>query len=135
MLIVMVFLGVFLVLLSGGKSNNSVNNEKLILTGSNDSIRVVPIQIGRDSYGLAMIDVERETLWIYEINPRGTIHNRLKLLAARSWKYDRFLQDYNTSEPRPEQVRLLLEELGQLPKEQEPTEDIIEMAEPNQKDF
>jgi len=35
------------------------------------------------------------------------------LLAARSWKYDRLLEEYNASEPRPKQVKLLLEKLMQ----------------------
>lgn len=75
-------------------------------------ILVVPIQIERDSYGIAMVDTVGQTLWIYELSSRGPVYSRLKLLAARSWRYDRMLQQYNTAEPKPEQVKLLLEELG-----------------------
>jgi predicted RecB family nuclease len=35
------------------------------------------------------------------------------LLAARRCKYDRLLEEYNTAEPRPKQVKLLLEKLQQ----------------------
>ncbi len=37
----------------------------------------------------------------------------MKLLAARSWRYDRQLEQYNTAEPKPEQIKALLEKLGQ----------------------
>jgi hypothetical protein len=38
-------------------------------------------------------------------------------LAARSWRYDRLLQQFNTAEPKPEQVKILLESLGGQIKE------------------
>jgi hypothetical protein len=86
---------------------------------SNSEILVVPIQIEREKYGLAMVDTVSQTLWIYEINNTGPAHNRLRLLAARSWQYDRLLKQYNTAEPKPEQVRMLLEEeAGKQPEEQ-----------------
>ena len=47
----------------------------------------------------------------------GPAHKRLRLLAAQSWQYDRLLQAHNTDEPTPQQVMMLLESLGQLPKE------------------
>jgi len=83
-------------------------------------ILVVPIQLGRDSYGLAMVDTAEQTLWIYELNNRGPAYGRLKLWAARSWQYDGLLRQYNTDEPKPEQVKMLLEDLSfQHPKKQE----------------
>lgn len=91
-------------------------------------IMVVPIQIERDLYGLAMIDTTSQTLWIYEMNSRGPAYNRLKLTAARSWKYDKFLQQYNTAEPKPEQVRMILENLGKSGKnetvQEQPPQDL-----------
>jgi len=72
----------------------------------------VPVQIARDSFGLAMVDTAGQTLWVYQFNNRGPAQNRLKLLAARSWKYDRLLEELNTAEPSPKQVKLLLENLG-----------------------
>jgi hypothetical protein len=64
-----------------------------------------------------MVDTVGQTLWIYELNSRGPAYNRLKLFAARSWQYDRRLKQYNTAEPKPEQVRMLLEDLGEQSKE------------------
>jgi hypothetical protein len=75
-------------------------------------IVVVPIQLEKDLPGLVMIDTVGQTLWIYEINTLASTHNKLRLLAARSWQYDRLLQRYNTADPAPEQVRELLEKLN-----------------------
>ena len=109
-------------------------------TGAESGIIVVPIQIERDSYGLAMVDTIGQTLWVYEISSPGPAYNRLRLLAARSWRYDKLLQQYNTAEPKPEQVKLLLENLGQPPKGQSKEKQkgsdtsILEMAVPDDKD-
>jgi len=81
-------------------------------TYENGNIIVIPVQIARDSFGLAMVDTVGQTLWIYELNNRGPTYNRLRLLAARSWQYDRLLKQYNTAEPKPEQVKILLDNLG-----------------------
>ncbi len=113
-------LGVLASLFIGGKLGPPASAKAELQAGGNGEILVVPIQIERDKYGLAMVDTISQTLWIYEINSMGPAHNRLKLLAARSWQYDRLLKQYNTAEPKPEQVRMLLEEkeLGKQPKEQ-----------------
>lgn len=74
-----------------------------------NGVSVHPIQIARDNYGIAMIDTENEHIWIYELGKSGTRKNKLKLVAARSWKYDRQLAQYNTTEPTPQQVKSLLE--------------------------
>jgi hypothetical protein len=113
--------------------------------GATDSgISVIPVQLARDSYGLAMIDTIEQTIWLYEIDNRPPAHNRLRLLAARSWEYDRRLKNYNTSDPKPDQVKMMLEKLSQqqkplnpeiqkMPEEPQQEQDvnIIEIAEPN----
>ncbi|MCX5634505.1 MAG: hypothetical protein NTW55_01490 [Planctomycetota bacterium] len=115
------------------------------LQASTDSgISAIPVQLTRDSYGLAMVDMASQTIWVYEIDNRSPAHNRLRLLAARSWKYDRMLENYNTADPKPEQVKMMLEKLTQhqkpqnseiqeMPEEQQQEQDvnIIEIAEPN----
>jgi hypothetical protein len=132
-----IVMGVLCLFLMGGRLNSPARAQVGLQTGGDGRILVVPVQIGRDSYGLAMVDTVAQTLWIYEVNSRGPAHKRLALLAARSWRYDRLLQRYNTGEPKPEQVRMLLENLGQLQKEQgrgkQPASDadILEMAKPD----
>jgi len=131
---VLVTLGGVLVLLIIGLSQSpSVQAQPQFGSGSN--ISVVAIQIGRDDYGIAMVDRASETIWIYEIISRGPAQSRLRLLAARSWKYDRRLEDLNNAEPRPEQIKLLLESLEEQRKEpnkeQQRGLNILELAEPN----
>ena len=104
--------------------------------GADSGILVIPVQIERDKFGLAMVDTVGQTLWIYELSNRGPAYSRLKLLAARSWKYDRLLQQYNTDEPKPEQVKMLLEGIGpqgkkSVEKQQVTDVNTLEIAEPN----
>ncbi len=102
-----------------------------------DTIKIIPIQLDRDTFGLAMVDINNQTLWIYEVLNRGPQRNRLRLLAARSWKYDRLLEQYNTDEPTPEQVRNIISTLtknseswqNKLSREQQPDKN----SEPNLK--
>ncbi len=81
------------------------------ITSSN--LTVFPIQIGRDSYGIAMVDSASEHMWVYEISKSGS-NRRLRLIAARDWKFDKQLSQYNTSEPTPEQVKVLLEKANNI---------------------
>ncbi|MCF7959059.1 MAG: hypothetical protein K9M57_11485, partial [Phycisphaerae bacterium] len=65
--------------------------------------------------------------------PHLPAHQHFSLLAARSFKYDVLLEDYNTGEPRPATVKELLskgsstdsapaavEEIGTSPIETQP---------------
>lgn len=115
-----IILGVLALFLTGSKLGSPANAQAEPQADNNSEIMVVPIQIERDMYGLAMVDTVGQTLWIYELNGTGPAHSRLKLLAARSWQYDRQLKQYNTAEPKPEQVKMLLEEeaLSKQVKEQ-----------------
>ena len=78
-----------------------------------NGVLVVPVQIERDSFAIAMVDTTQQTIWLYRINNRGPAYNRLQLLAARTYRYDKMLTNYNTAEPKPEQVKRILENLGQ----------------------
>jgi len=128
----LIVVGVLCIFFIGGKSGSPTNAQADLQAVTEGRILVIPVQIGRDSYGLAMVDTVGETLWIYELSSRGPTHKRLELLAARSWRYDRLLQQYNTAEPKPEQVRILLENLGQLQKKQRDSDiNILEAVEPN----
>jgi hypothetical protein len=100
-------------LFTGGRPYNWAGAQQQFQAVTGDNIMVIPVQLDRDSYGVAMVDTLRETLWIYEVNNRGPANNRLRLLAARSFRYDRMLEEYNTAEPKPKQVKLLLERLMQ----------------------
>ena len=79
------------------------------LIGDGSKIMAVPMQIGRDTFGLAMIDTANQTLWIYEITNRKPGFSQLRLMAARSWEYDRKLKEFNSGEPSPQYIRTILE--------------------------
>ena len=90
-------------------------------------ITAVPVQLGRDTYGLAMIDTGTQTLWIYEFNTRGQTFDQLRLIAARSFEYDRKLSEWNTAAPTPTQVKQIVESMqSQQQQKQQKQEQKIE---------
>jgi hypothetical protein len=63
--------------------------------------------LDKDTYGLFMLDVDQGTVWCYEIQPyEGT--RRLRLIAARTFIYDRYLQDFNCAPPDFRMVKQLV---------------------------
>ncbi len=64
-------------------------------------------QLDKNSYGLFMMDVDSGNIWCYQYVPAA---RKLKLVAARSFSYDRYLEDYNCEEPTIEQTKLLLDD-------------------------
>lgn len=64
-------------------------------------------QIDGDRYGLFMLDIEQGTLWCYEIDSVGGVR-KLRLFAARSWLYDRYLQEFNIDGYSPVEVQALI---------------------------
>ncbi len=97
---------------AGGRMKMPDAAEAIPQDSSRAEVLVVPIQIDRDSYGIVMVDTTLQNLWIYKLEGRATVRNRLKLLAARSWEYDKLLKEFNTAEPTPKQVKRLLERLS-----------------------
>ncbi len=63
-------------------------------------------QIDRNSYGLFMMDVDNNTVWCYQYVPNL---GKLRLVAARSFLYDRSLENHNCADPTPEAVSNMLE--------------------------
>lgn len=55
-------------------------------------------QLDHNRFGLFMLDVDQGTIWCYEIDSSGP-NRRLRLIAARTWIYDRYLQDFNSAAP------------------------------------
>ncbi len=60
-----------------------------------------PIQMTPKSYGICMLDVDASTVWFYEYMP--TTH-KLRLASARSWIFDRYLEEYNVEGLAPNEV-------------------------------
>ena len=55
----------------GSRLGSPADAQAELQTGMEGGILVTPVQIGRDSYGFAMVDTLGQTLWIYELNSRG----------------------------------------------------------------
>lgn len=54
-------------------------------------------QLTKNSYGVFMVDVDAGTIWCYEY--QGRDNKSLKLVAARDWRYDRYLENHCTDPP------------------------------------
>ncbi len=64
-----------------------------------------PVEVKPGYQAIALIDKENETLSLYQYDITRAAHERLVLLAARSFRYDRLLEDYNTAQPRPDEIK------------------------------
>ena len=68
-------------------------------------------QVSARSYGLFMLDVDTGTVWCYELQRVGQNNEpRLNLVAARSWVFDRYLEEFNTGDPIPSAVKALVQQ-------------------------
>jgi len=68
-------------------------------------------QLSKNSYGIYMVDVDAMTLWAYEYQPQKEC---LRLAAARTWRYDRYLENHNGCDLPPEAVEKMIEDQRQF---------------------
>jgi len=73
-------------------------------------IYAFPAQLTAKSYGLFMMDVDTGTIWCYEMEKGAGGKFQLSLVAARSWIFDRYLEEFNVAEPVPGAVRLMVQQ-------------------------
>jgi len=64
-------------------------------------------QLTKGTYGVFMVDVDTGTLWCYEYL---SAKRELRLVAARSWLYDRYLEEFNAGQPPVAEIERLVEE-------------------------
>ena len=67
-------------------------------------------QLTSKSYGLFMMDVDSGTVWCYEFQHGLNNEPQMKLVAARSWIYDRYLEEFNVTDPIPATVKTLVQQ-------------------------
>lgn len=65
-------------------------------------------QLGLKNYGLFMMDVDSGTVWCYELARGRDNELQLQLVAARSWIFDRFLEEFNVARPTPSEVQMMV---------------------------
>jgi len=67
-------------------------------------------QLSKGTFGVYMVDVDAMTTWVYEYLPQKGC---LRLAGARTWRYDRYLEDYNVCGPPPDAVERMVEDQRQ----------------------
>jgi hypothetical protein len=65
-------------------------------------IYMAPAQLGPQTFGLYLMDVDSGTICVYKAIPETS---RFRLMAARSFKNDRFLEDYDNEGLLPRDVQ------------------------------
>jgi hypothetical protein len=65
-------------------------------------------QLGPRTYGLFMVDVDAGNVWCYEY---AAEKGKLRLVAGRSFLYDRYLEEFNTDSPTPGEVAQLVDRM------------------------
>ncbi|MBN2212011.1 MAG: hypothetical protein JW709_11505 [Sedimentisphaerales bacterium] len=88
--------------------------------GANGDIVVVPMQMTPSTNGFILVDKLHQTICLYEYRHHASAADRqgLVLVAARSYRHDTQLEDYNTAPPRPDDVKQLLLHAEKLRQEQ-----------------
>lgn len=67
-------------------------------------------QLSKGTYGVYMVDTDSMTIWAYEyLAQKGC----LRLAGARTWRYDRYLENFNACDLPPEAVEDMVEEQRQ----------------------
>ncbi len=67
-------------------------------------------QLAKGTYGVYMVDADAMTIWVYEYLPQKGC---LRLAGARTWRYDRYLENYNICDLPPHVVEQMVEEQRQ----------------------
>ena len=80
--------------------------------GDNSGVFVVPCQLDKELWGAYLVDTRSGTIVVYQYNPNS---HKLKLVAARSFVYDRYLEDYNTDPPTAD-IRDLITRMRRPPE-------------------
>lgn len=66
---------------------------------------IMPAQLSSNTWGVYLLDVDAQTLAVYQYLPGD---RQLQLVAARTYRHDRRLQQFNTAAPSPREVEELL---------------------------
>ncbi len=74
--------------------------------GGGAGVFVVPAQFGGNAFGCYLLDIDQQTLVAYQYSATD---RALKLVAARSYRFDRRLQNFNTAAPTPREVEQLVQ--------------------------
>ena len=94
--------GILIALLSRGNAPSllpSAFGQNQVPIAGGAGIFVMPAQLANNVWGCYLLDVDTHTLVAYQYEP-GI--RKLTFVAARSYEWDRFLKDINTTPPTEE---------------------------------
>ena len=72
--------------------------------GGGAGVFIVPAQFSDTSYGCYIMDVDAQTVCAYQYYGK-----QLRLVAARNFRWDRRLHQFNSENPTPDDVRRMIE--------------------------
>jgi len=98
---------VLIVLLSrgGGGASSAMAAPAMPQIGGGGGLYMMPAQFTQNNFGCFLMDIDKQTLVAYEYL-QGS--KQLRLVAARYFRYDRDLQDFNTS-PSPKEIERIVQ--------------------------
>lgn len=81
-------------------------------TATAHGLYVLPARLGDKSWGLVLMDRRQKVFCVYRFLESAS---RLRLVAARNFRYDLRLHDYNNSAPTPGQVKSMVQRVPPTP--------------------
>lgn len=78
-----------------------------VASGGSRGVFAFTGQMTKNTFGVYVVDVDAMTMWAYEYEPQKSC---MRLAAARTWRYDRYLENYNNCGLSPEDVERIVEE-------------------------
>lgn len=73
---------------------------------SHHGIYIMPAQLSQKSWGMVVVDTHRQVFCVYRLLEGAS---RLRLIAARNFRYDLRLKDFNNTAPTPAQIKTMVE--------------------------
>jgi hypothetical protein len=80
-------------------------------TGGTPTTFAVAGKVTPETYGLYLVNLKQGTICVYQYLPAS---HKLRLMAARTFVFDRELEDFNNEKPTPREVKKLIEEQRSL---------------------
>lgn len=78
--------------------------------GGGAGVFIVPAQFATNNYGCYLLDIDAQTICAYQFFPGKP---ELTLMAARNFRYDRQLKNFNAGTPAPAEVMQMIERQNQ----------------------
>ncbi|MCL2641592.1 MAG: hypothetical protein FWD53_12150 [Phycisphaerales bacterium] len=125
---------VVLLLTRGSGFDNAAFAQTPGLLGAR-GIYMTPAQLGPNAWGAMLLDLDSSTITVYRFDDG---RKRLMLAAARTFRHDRFLEDYNNEGLKPADVQKLVEQqrarIDLKTKDDQPTVDQTPKPDENKPD-